>query len=384
MDDVHYAQAKSQLNTRHRWLSKRKLCEYDLLLGIEQKLYGHLVHLGETQPEPDLTEDDNRVLHLCMTVFRSDFDDDPAERAASMLESGIEAWMTDLMEAIDITGAQNWQAILKHLIDQDALTDSARWLLKNRIMEDEPSTPSGYPPTQWKESLPGQIPYGVKNYALDPESLLPQARDDLHTQDRQDDLLWLALGLMASDRQTQAVQLIDSWMAANPQSVSAHCAATVSGASSTLEPLQRAVLEELVPPFWLSVHGDARHLDFCLELLAQPRFNALAERAWYGLTGERLPRVPAVSLGDGRNGKGKRLADVHTARQWLEHNRPAGRLCLGKPVGEHPFRPQLGRFFGEDSWPIALATWVDTRGRALLNPTECHWQRTQRLQEAMA
>lgn len=386
MEKLHYAWARTQLKTRAAWLTTRhKHCEFDLLLGIEQKLYGHLVYLQEAMPEPDLTDDETRVLNLCIAAFRPDFRDDPDRLAAIVTEAGVEAWLDDLQTAIDITGVQNWQPLLHSLAGRKDLADTTRWWLNGRA--------HGYPsgenlaawPGAWSDATPGQIPCLIKHQEWQPDTLaawLPAARDCVQQADRQDDLHWLVLGLLAAGKREPAMELISLWTTANPGSWLAWSAAAASGANEFIQPLQQAVLEERIPPFFLVVHGDTAHLDFCIDLLAQPHTNPLAERAWYGFTGERLPRVPAITLGGKK--KGDRLADAHTARHWLDRNQPTGRLCLGNNCTESPFRPQLGRFFGTDTEPVASATWVDTQGRVLLNPTECHWQRAQRIREARA
>jgi len=90
MDTAHLAWAQAQLKTRELWLTQRKHCEYDLLLGIEQKLYGHLCYLKEAIAEPDLSDDENRALNLCIFAFRPDFREAPDHLAAQLLETGVE------------------------------------------------------------------------------------------------------------------------------------------------------------------------------------------------------------------------------------------------------------------------------------------------------
>lgn len=386
MDTAHLAWAQAQLKTRELWLTQRKHCEYDLLLGIEQKLYGHLCYLQEAITEPDLSDEENRALNLCIFAFRPDFREAPDHLAAQLLETGVEPWLEDLQTAIDITGAQNWQPLLHTLIEQTDLTDPTHWWLKSRLHDVPPAVDSDVSHVSWSQAIPGQIPCLVKSRAWKSDTVfdtwISEARDSVQNDDRQEDLHWLALGLLATDKQPAAIDLIQRWITASSDSRYAWRTAAASGASEFIQPLQQAVLDEHIPPFWLVVHGDAAHLDFCVDLLSKPHTNPLAERAWYGFTGERLPRVPVIKLGTKE--KGDRLADATTARQWLDVNQPTGRLCLGHDHSDRPFRPQLGRFFGADTEPVTSAIWLDTQGGTLLSPTECHWQRAQRLQEARA
>lgn len=386
MESAHRGWAQAQLKTRYFWLNRRKHCEYDLLLGIEQKLYGHLAYLQDAIAEPDLNDDDNRALNLCITAFKPDFRKAPGHLAAAITETGVEPWLEGLQTAIDVTGAQNWQSLLHTLAGQTDPTDPTHWWLKDRVNGHQPTELPEPASFSWSEAVPGQIPCIVKKRAQAPgtllETWLPEARDSLQDAARQEDLHWLALGLLTAGRHQAAIDLIQRWITTNPTSRFAWRTAAASGAPEFIQPLQHAVLDDHIPPFWLVIHGDAAHLGFCIDLLAKPQTNPLAERAWYGFTGERLPRVPAITLGEKE--KGNRLADAHTARHWLEQNRPTGRLCLGHNHTDRPFRPQLGRFFGTDTDPVASAIWLDTRGNTLLSPTECHWQRAQRLQEARA
>lgn len=386
MENLHLEWADAQLKTRDSWLNRKKHCEFNLLAGIEHKLYGHLAYLQEVTPEPNLEEDAGRVLNLCILAFRPDFRTEAARFAALAVEHGFEQWLGNVQTAIDITGVQNWQPVLQALLAREALTEATRWWLNGRIEGALPTGESNPPPFGWSEAEPGQIPCLVQRRtpALNRlfETWLSEARDSVNEADRQNDLHWLALGLLAGGQQQQAMELLTLWTTANPTSRSAWSAVAASGDAEFSQPLQQAVLDERVPPFWLVVHGEAAHLEFCLSLLDQPNTNPLAERAWYGLTGERLPRVPALSLGDKK--KGVRLACANTARQWLAQHRPTGRLCLGQDHTSRPFRPQLGRFFGADTEPAASAVWLDTQQKVLLNPFECHWQRARRLQEAQA
>lgn len=253
MDNIHFACAKSRLNSRNTWLTDRyKHCEYNLLRGIEQQLYGHLVYLGDTMPEPDLANEQDRVLNLCITVFRPDFHDD-GERLAA----------------------------------QEDLSNVTRWWLNNR-MWDGSQAGADASSLAWSDAVSCQIPCLVRHGKAAPATLkawLPEARDGVQEPDRQEDLLWLALGLLATGQHQPALELITHWTAANPASRSAWSAAAVSAAAEFIQPLQQAVLDDRIPDFWLVVHGHAAHLECCIDRLARPNSNRTADvrhRAQHG------------------------------------------------------------------------------------------------------
>ncbi|GGX41426.1 hypothetical protein [Saccharospirillum salsuginis] len=384
MENFHFARAKSQLKSRATWLTERhKHCEFDMLRGIEQKLYGHLAYLQEAMPEPDMMDEDNRILNLCITAFQPGFSRDTDRLGDVLEEAGVDTWLNQLQTAIDITGEQNWQPLLRALAAKEGFTDTTRWWFNARVhgMREETDAST----FTWSNATPGCIPYHVKNRLLDSnvlEAWLPEARDSVRENDRADDLLWLALGLLAAGKTQPALELISLWTTSNSTSRSAWCAAAVSGAADFIEPLQQAVQEDHIPDFWLAVHGDVAHLELCIDRLARPNSVRIAERAWFGLTGQRLPRVRSISLGNLK--KGAPLADARVARLWLLEHRPSGRLCLGQNQTDRPFRVRLGRYFGADTEPVGPAIWLDSQGRCLPNPNECHWQRAQRMAEGQA
>lgn len=379
MEEFHFQQAQSQLKSRDYWLQRKKLCGHDNLMGIERFLYGHLAYLQEARPKPDFSDAKTRVVNLCIQAFRPVFSANPDDSAASLLESGAEDWLDDLFAAVDITGFRNWAPILQALVSNEALNDAAAWRILGRFgpglapREPEPDTGS----FSWQQAWAGQLPYRVRNGFTDLEAHLADARGSLADPARQEDQLWLTLGLLSQQQDSAALGHLQSWLTACPGSRQALCAATVSGDPEFTITLQAAVEDELIPTFWLAVHGDIEHLPFCLRLLEQPRWNRAIEPAWYAFTGVRLQRVPRLTLGE--HSKGDRMADYHSARAWYESQAPKGRLCHGQPIQPGDPRPEQWRYFGEDAEPAMLGAWVGSQGKLDLNPMECHWQRILRI-----
>lgn len=385
MNNPHLEGANSALRSRHLWLGRFHLCEFDHLVSIEHNLYGRLVSLAETVAEPDLTDAKQRLLNLCILAFKPGFHEEAAACADLLMTTGLQDWPDDLFNAIDITGACHWQPVLRALLQRDNLPEALRWRLLDRWPDKAPFDVPAVP-LRWSDALSGEIQVRVRFERPDWTHLLPEIRDSFIEDDRQNDLLWLVLGSWVEGKSTEAQALLDDWLAACPTSAEALCAATVSGDPGYNDTLQQGVLNKHIPPFWLAVHGQAHHLPFCVDLLRNPDFNKKTEAAWYGMTGQRLSRLPRADLGlTGIPEQSKeRLADFRAAANWLEHNQPQGRLCLGQDHTDRPFRPQLGLFFGEWTQPAALSLWVDSGGKVFTRPGECHWRRVRPLVEVTA
>lgn len=384
MNTPHLDGANSALRSRERRLVRFHLCEFDHLLSIEHNLYGRLVGLAETLTEPDLTDEKQRLLNLCVLAFQPGFQKEAEEYAARLMAAGAPDWPDDLDKAIDITGACHWRPMLRALFQRDDLPEALRWRLLGHWPDTGP--PAGHvpPPLRWADARPGEIPVRVRFERPDWTPFTSEIRDSLTDPDRQDDLLWLVLGGLVKADKTAAHVLLRDWLAANPVSTDALCAAAVSGDSDYNDILQRGVLDDLIPAFWLAVHGQSAHLPFCLDQLRHPASNRQTEAAWYGLTGRRLSRVPRTKLGlpPTSDKKKEYMADYRMAADWFEQNPPQGRLCLGKNHSDRPFRPQLGLFFGKWARPAALSLWVDSGGTVFTRPMECHWRRAWSLREA--
>lgn len=385
MNNPHFDGANSALRSRQLWLGRFHLCEFDHLVSIEHNLYGRLVSLAETVAEPDLTDAKQRLLNLCILAFKPGFHEEAAACADLLMTTGLQDWPEDLFNAIDITGACHWQPVLRAMLQRDDLPEALRWRLLDRWPDNAPFDVPAVP-LRWSDALPGEIPVRVRFDHPEWTHLLPEIRDSFTEIDRQDDLLWLLLGELIKQKSSTAHELLRDWLVAHPSSTGALCAATVSGNPDYTETLQQGVLDKLIPPFWLAVHGQASHLRFCVDLLRNPSVNKNTESAWYALTGQRLSRLTRADLGLPSNPEQskEKLADFRAAANWLEHNQPQGRLCLGQDHTDCPFRPQLGLFFGKWTQPAALSLWVDSGGKVFTRPGECHWRRVRPLLEAMA
>ncbi len=384
MNNPHFDGAKSALRSRERRMPH--LFEFDHLSSIESNLYGRLVSLAETEPEPDLSDAKQRLLNLCILAFKPGFREETAAISDLLMTAGAPNWTDDLLNAIDLVGVSHWQPVFQALLQRDDIPEAFYWRLLDRWPDATPPADYSPPTLRWTDAQPGEIPGRIRFERPDWSQLLPEIRDSFVETHRQDDLLWLVLGSQAEGKLSDAHAVLDDWLAANPSSAEALCAATVSGEPGYNDFLQQGVMQEHIPPFWLAVHGQARHLPFCIDLLRDPKFNRDTEAAWYGLTGQRLPRAPRETLGfppTREIGKGA-LVDFRAAANWLEQNTPPARLCLGEDHTNRLFRPQLGFFFGEWAKPAALSLWVNSGGTVFTRHTDCHWHRARTLREATA
>ncbi|GGX52582.1 hypothetical protein [Saccharospirillum salsuginis] len=383
MNHPHLDGANSALRSRDRRLVRFHLAELDHLSGIEHKLYGYLLGLSETVTEPDLTDEKHRLLNLCLLAFQPGFQAEAKQRAADLMSAGVPDWAEDLLKAIDITGACHWRPVIQALLQHEDLSETLYWRLLT-YWPDSTSPEQLAGPLRWTGAQFGEIAARVRLECPDWTDFSSEIRDSFTDPDRQEDLLWLVLGGLVDTDKTAAHAMLRDWLIANPNSTDALCAATVSGDPDYNDVLQLGVRDGHIPAFWLAVHGQSAHLEFCLNLLRNPADNRQTEAAWYGLTGQRLSRVPGADLGlpAASNKKKQVLADFRMAQHWLQQHQPQGRLCLGQDHTERPFRPQLGLFFGEWARPAALSLWVDSGGTVFTRHTECHWRRVRALREA--
>ena len=373
---THESGVTTLLRLRERLLQGD--CFRTRLSGLEQTLQGHLSFLAEYRADLDLTIDDQRLLNLCLLAVKPGFITDPQSQVATLIAAGIHDWLEPLCAAVDIIGFDHWQPVLTRLVADDQLLPAARWQLLARY------TPRlQYPveqwPAQWADWLPGQLSVALRRQQLPLETALTWVAEDLETPAWQHDLLWLALSLIKVHH-PQSTMLLSSWLAKAPDSVELINAIVASGLAEFSQTLQQSFKDGNIPAICLAVHGDPGCVDFCLELLQDPRHNQRGAELWYWLTGQHLLQVPRLLEVGGEKGKGT-MANPDQAQQWLRQNSARQSLWLGQPLTTGLMKTWVSCHLGQQANMMQLKLWLRSSNDFLILSHENHWQRRDTITE---